>query len=46
MPKRDDKKRKEIFIDLLEWKKQASLEDAKFFEDYKNIAENTDIIER
>ena len=46
MPKRDDKKAKEMYIDWLEWKKQAALEDAKFFEEHKNIAENTDIIER
>ena len=46
MPKRNDKKAKEMYIDWLEWKKQSALEDAKFFEEHKNIAENTDIVER
>lgn len=46
MPKRDDEKAKEMYIDWLEWKKRTALEDAKFFEEHKNIAENTDIIER
>lgn len=46
MPKRDDKKAKEMYIDWLERKNRAALEDAKFFEEHKNIVENTNIVER
>lgn len=46
MPTRDDKKAKEMYIDWLERKNRNALEDAKFFEKYKNITENTDVVER